>query len=54
MTTHVAAQPAAQAQTTTQPRVVPLDRIVETVREDARQDTLRYLDEVVVPKEAGE
>lgn len=34
----------------TQPRVVPLTEIMETVREDARREPARFLDEVVVPK----
>jgi hypothetical protein len=53
MPTNVAPQ-QTQQQPSTQPLVVPLDRIVETVREDARREAERYLDEVVVPKEAGE
>lgn len=59
MTTKVASQltvttPAAAETSTARPNVVPLAEVVRVVLADSRVRPQRYLDEVVVPRSAGE
>jgi hypothetical protein len=54
MSTKVATLPIDDKQSTDTPQTLPLERLIELVRIDARREARRYLDEVVVPKEAGE
>ena len=54
MPTNVATPQIDDKQATAAPQVLPLEKLIEQVRLDARRESRRYLDEVVVPKEAGE
>lgn len=59
MTTQVAkqqtnAQPTSSSSSTTRPGSSVLGAAVQAILTDSRQEATRYVDEVVVPREAGE
>jgi hypothetical protein len=54
MPTKVATLQNDESQAGVAPQAPALEQLLEMVRLDARRESQRYLDEVVVPEEAGE